>query len=364
MFESWIFDMDGLLAETESLWRIAETEAVDGLGLPFTEADFDLTMGMRMKDVAQLWHDRFDWGPTPTPGEVADQVVDRVIELTAGAVPLPGVVAALDLAHDLGMRVALCSSSDLRMVHAVTQAIGISDRFEVLHSAEGDSHGKPHPEPYLETARLLGVAPNNCLVFEDSVTGCVAAKAAGMTVVAVPGLVDRTNTRLGLADLVLTSLTDLNLDVLERLQGPGVYPSLVRPRFHLAFEVDDLSEARNFYGGILGCAEGRSAPDWVDFDLYGHQIVAHMVSDLTRAASTNPVDGQDVPARHFGLLLTVESWERLVARLRENNQKFIIEPQTRFQGEVGEQRTCFLLDPAGNALEFKAFSDDSQVFAT
>lgn len=139
-----------------------------------------------------------------------------------------------------------------------------------------------------------------------------------------------------------------------------------RPRFHLAIPVDDLAAARAFYGGLLGCPEGRSAPTWVDFDLHGHQLVVHL--DTTHAAGTrvrlrNPVDGEDVPVPHFGLVLTPRRWTELADRLRAAGQQFVIEPRTRFAGEVGEQSTMFLLDPSGNALEFKAFADDSQVFA-
>lgn len=135
-----------------------------------------------------------------------------------------------------------------------------------------------------------------------------------------------------------------------------------RPRFHYAFPVDDLSAARRFYGEVLGCAEGRSAGHWVDFDLYGHQIVAHLVARRTTAA-TNPVDGDDVPVPHFGLLLRPDEWRSLADRLVAAGTEFVIEPHTRFAGEPGQQSTMFVLDPAGNALEFKAFADDAMVFA-
>jgi extradiol dioxygenase family protein len=135
-----------------------------------------------------------------------------------------------------------------------------------------------------------------------------------------------------------------------------------RPRFHLAFPVDDLAESRRFYGDVLGCPEGRSAPDWVDFDLYGHQIVAHLVAERS-VRVVNPVDGDDVPVPHFGLLLTPADWQRLADRLRAAGTEFVIEPHTRFAGEPGEQSTMFVLDPSGNALEFKAFRDDAQIFA-
>jgi len=135
-----------------------------------------------------------------------------------------------------------------------------------------------------------------------------------------------------------------------------------RPRFHLAFPVRDLAEARAFYGGLLGCAEGRSAPDWVDFDFHGHQIVAHLAPPEA-AAPTNAVDGEQVPVRHFGVILDLDAWRALAERLKAAGTRFIIEPQIRFQGLPGEQATLFFLDPSGNALEFKAFADDAMVFA-
>jgi len=134
--------------------------------------------------------------------------------------------------------------------------------------------------------------------------------------------------------------------------------------FHIAFTVDDLDAARKFYGTTLGCPEGRSSSQWIDFDLFGHQIVAH----LRPAAAIdetyhNPVDGHDVPVPHFGVVLTMERWNALAERLREAGVAFVIEPYIRFKGEVGEQATMFFLDPAGNALEFKAFADMGQIFA-
>jgi uncharacterized protein len=135
-----------------------------------------------------------------------------------------------------------------------------------------------------------------------------------------------------------------------------------RPRFHLAFPVDDLAAARCFYGDVLGCPEGRSDDDWVDFDLYGHQIVAHRVHTAAGVRATNPVDGDDVPVPHFGLILDPDAWRVLADRLIAAGVEFVIEPHTRFVGEPGEQSTMFVLDPCGNALEFKAFADDSRIF--
>jgi extradiol dioxygenase family protein len=136
------------------------------------------------------------------------------------------------------------------------------------------------------------------------------------------------------------------------------------PRFHLAFPVTDLGEARRFYGAFMGCAEGRSSDDWVDFDFFGHQIVAHKVAAQDMADATSLVDGKNVPVRHFGVVTDRDTWDTLAAKFRAANVPFVIEPYVRFRGEPGEQATMFLLDPFGNALEFKAFADMNRLFAT
>ena len=134
--------------------------------------------------------------------------------------------------------------------------------------------------------------------------------------------------------------------------------------FHLAFPVDDLAAARAFYGGVLGCPEGRSSDVWIDFDFHGHQIVAHLVPGHRGDAGTNPVDGHDVPVPHFGVVLTMADWQALADRLSEAGTEFVIPPTIRFKGKPGEQATMFFRDPSGNAVEMKAFADDAMLFAT
>ncbi|MEQ8926542.1 MAG: VOC family protein [Fulvivirga sp.] len=134
--------------------------------------------------------------------------------------------------------------------------------------------------------------------------------------------------------------------------------------FHLAFPVNDLNEAHKFYTEVLGCKTGRSSDQWIDFDFFGHQVVAHLKPEEVSKNNTNSVDGEDVPVRHFGVILHWEDWEALSEKLKSKNIKFIIQPQIRFKGKLGEQATMFFLDPSGNALEFKAFKDNSQIFAT
>ena len=136
------------------------------------------------------------------------------------------------------------------------------------------------------------------------------------------------------------------------------------PPFHLAFPVDDLAAARRFYGDLLQCPEGRSADDWIDFSLHGHQIVAHLAPGAARPKASSAVDGEDVPVPHFGIVLPVGEWKALAERLVEAGVDFVIPPTVRFEGEPGEQATMFLCDPAGNALEFKAMDDPAKLFAT
>jgi extradiol dioxygenase family protein len=134
------------------------------------------------------------------------------------------------------------------------------------------------------------------------------------------------------------------------------------PPFHLAFPVHDLDSARAFYGGLLGCPEGRSADDWIDFDFFGHQIVAHLDSGMEKRRH-NPVDGHDVPVPHFGAVLDMAAWHRMAERLKAAGADFVIEPTVRFRGQPGEQATMFFLDPSGNALEIKAMTDPENLFA-
>ena len=134
--------------------------------------------------------------------------------------------------------------------------------------------------------------------------------------------------------------------------------------FHLAFPVHDLQATRDFFCNILGCKTGRSAERWIDFDFFGHQLVAHYVSEEEAPVQTNSVDEQSVPVRHFGVILSWDEWHALAEKLRTAGTKFLIDPNIRFEGEVGEQATMFFTEPCGNAIEFKSFKDMSQIFAT
>ncbi len=140
-------------------------------------------------------------------------------------------------------------------------------------------------------------------------------------------------------------------------------PTATLPPFHLAFPVHEIAAARQFYGELLGCPEGRSSPNWVDFNFYGHQIVAHLAPDECGHNQSSAVDGHDVPVRHFGAVLPMEQWQAMADKLTAVGTKFVIEPYIRFKGEAGEQATMFFLDPSGNALELKSFADLDSLFA-
>ncbi|WP_076999359.1 VOC family protein [Variovorax sp. KK3] len=146
------------------------------------------------------------------------------------------------------------------------------------------------------------------------------------------------------------------------MNAPTTNPALLSP-FHLAFPVHDLAAARQFYGELLGCPEGRSSNEWIDFNFYGHQIVAHLAPGETGTTALNAVDGHGVPVRHFGIVLPMADWDAMASRLKAAGTKFVIEPYIRFKGEPGEQATMFFMDPSGNALEIKAFGDIGQLFA-
>ncbi|HEY0884814.1 MAG TPA: VOC family protein [Ramlibacter sp.] len=143
----------------------------------------------------------------------------------------------------------------------------------------------------------------------------------------------------------------------------ALLPAAAMPPFHLAFPVHDLAAARRFYGELLGCPEGRSSAEWIDFNFYGHQIVAHLAPAECGHRRSSKVDDRDVPVRHFGAVRSIPQWNQLADRLKAAGTKFVIEPYTRFKGEVGEQSTMFFLDPSGNAIEIKAFADLDSLFA-
>jgi len=226
-FAASIFDMDGLLIDSEILWHEAEIEILGGLGVPLAVEGCRSTKGMFVDEVTAHWYALHPWpGATPTPDEVAVSVVDRVIELivTKGVLK-PGARHAIELCRSRGLPLAVASSSQYRLIDAALAHFGLRESFELVHSAEDEDYGKPHPAVFLSAAAKLGAPPRRCLVWEDAPAGVLAAKASSMTCIAVPEQGEGDHPAFGLADLVVDSLldvTDASLDALEHAATPGV----------------------------------------------------------------------------------------------------------------------------------------------
>lgn len=219
MIEAVIFDMDGLLIDSEPLWRIAETRAMNAIGVPMVEEDGFLTMGLRTDEVVEFWYARHPW-KDPSKREVEGAIVGNVIALIEErGEAMPGAVEAVRAVRDAGYRVGLASSSAMEIIRAVLVKIGLEDDFSVLQSAEHEPYGKPHPAVYIECARRLGVAPNSCLALEDSPAGVLAAKAAQMSCIAIPPHELRDDQRYCIADLQLDSIEQFGADTITALSA-------------------------------------------------------------------------------------------------------------------------------------------------
>lgn len=217
MIEAVIFDMDGVLIDSEPLWRVAETRAFNAIGVPMQEVDGFLTMGLRTDEVVEFWYARHPW-TEPTKREVEASIVRNVIALIQEeGKPLAGSVEAVRGMRAAGYRIGLASSSAMDIIEAVLATIGLRGAFDVLQSAEHEPYGKPHPAVYIECARALGVAPARCLAVEDSPAGVLAAKAAKMTCIAIPPPELATDGRYCIADLQLDSIQQFDAETVAAL---------------------------------------------------------------------------------------------------------------------------------------------------
>jgi sugar-phosphatase len=217
MINAVIFDMDGLLIDSEPLWRIAEIDILTPVGVPMTEEMAFSTMGMRTDEVVEHWHARYPW-VEPSLKEVEAQIVARVIELVRErGRALPGVYDVIDQLTARSMPLAIASSSSSEIIAAVIEQIGLVGRFQVVQSAEHEPFGKPHPGVYIAAARGLNVAPSNCLAFEDSANGVLAAKSARMRCIAIPEHAFREDRRFLIADAILNSMTEFDMTMLDQL---------------------------------------------------------------------------------------------------------------------------------------------------
>lgn len=212
-----IFDMDGVLIDSEPLWKIAEIEGFGKVGLNLTKTDCEETVGLRIDEVVRLWHRKVGWN-TLSVEQVADDIVDVLIrEIYEQGKALSGVYESLDMLRNAGYKIALATSSYQRIIHAVLDKLQIAHYFDEIHSAEFEKLGKPHPAVFLTTAEKLGVHPVDCLVIEDSFNGVLAAKSARMKVIAIPEKSHAYDQRLIIADKILDSLHDLQVDEARRL---------------------------------------------------------------------------------------------------------------------------------------------------
>jgi len=210
MISAVIFDMDGLLVDSEPYWQAAEIEVFGRLGVALTSTMCLNTVGLRIKEVVRYWYARYPWPDVDIDAVASEIVAELQQQLQSSAVEKLGVTACLTQLAALGVPLAVCSSSDLRLIETVVKRLEISDFFTILISGSDCQYGKPHPESYLKTAQQLGVQPQYCLVFEDSLTGCIAGKAAGMTVIAVPESHNLQSSRFDFCDLKLASLQDFD----------------------------------------------------------------------------------------------------------------------------------------------------------
>jgi HAD superfamily hydrolase (TIGR01509 family) len=219
VIEAVIFDMDGVLIDSEPLWRIAETRAMNAIGVPMVEEDGFLTMGLRTDEVVEFWYARYPW-TVPSKREVEGAIVGNVIALIEErGEALPGAVTAVRAMRDAGYKIGLASSSAMEIIEAVLSRIGLRDDFAVLQSAEHEPYGKPHPAVYIECARRLETAPGNCLALEDSPAGVLAAKAARMTCIAIPPHELRNDNRYCIADLQLDSIEQFTVETVATLSA-------------------------------------------------------------------------------------------------------------------------------------------------
>ncbi len=217
MIEAVIFDMDGIIIDSEPFWRQAEIDVFKGVDIHLTEADCLKTLGFRIDEVEDYWFERQPW-PNRQRGEISEKIVDQMVHyISTEGKAMDGVYHALDLFKSMNLPMAVASSSHMRLIHAVIKRLNIEPYFEILCSAENEEFGKPHPAVFISAAKALNVAPNKCLIIEDSPSGVIAARASKAKVIAIPEALNKDRAEMGIADITLSSLLDLNSKLIDSI---------------------------------------------------------------------------------------------------------------------------------------------------
>lgn len=344
MLRAAIFDLDGLLIDSEPIWRRTEVEVFASVGLAVTEAMCEATTGLRIDEVARLWYARARW-QGPSCEEVAARIVDRMIErVRAEGRAMPGAERAIDACAGAGLRLAVASSSPERLIAATLERLGLAPRFELLVSAEGERFGKPHPAVFVSAMDRLGVGADECVIFEDSLNGVLAAKAARAACVAVPAAHDRGDARFAIADRVLGSLEEVDGALLAGLARPA--PRAVRHVLTIlaAAEIEPLVA---FYREAFGWPITVRTPVYVELAIeHGRRLGIYQREGFGRNTGRVPFRVPEGELAPVELYLDAPDLDEAIARLERIGARALGPRAPRPWGD----EAAYFADPEGNVV--------------
>ncbi len=341
MMRAAIFDLDGLLIDSEPIWRRTEVEVFASVGLSLTEAMCEATTGLRIDEVARHWFARAPWEGASCE-EVAARIVDRMVErVRAEGEPLPGAREAIDVCARAGLRLAVASSSPERLIRAALERLGVADRFEVIASAEHEPLGKPHPGVFLACAARLGVAPTECVIFEDSLNGVLAAKAARALCIAVPSAIDRADPRFTIADRVLGSLEELRAWHLTAPASPRVTHALT------ILAASDFELLAVFYAEAFGWPVTVSTPVYIELAIeHGRRLGLYQREGFGRNTGQVPASIPSGELAPVELYLYADDVDGTLARLEGAGARVLSPLAPRAWGDDA----AYFADPEGNVV--------------
>lgn len=343
MLRAAIFDMDGLLVDSEPTWRRTEVEVLGSVGLALTESMCEATTGLRIDEVVRHWYARAPW-EGPSCEEVAARIVDRMVEhARERGAPLPGAADAVEACARAGLRLAVASSSPERLVAATLERLALADRFEVVVSAERERLGKPHPAVFLTAAERLGVAPTECVIFEDSLNGVLAAKAARAACVAVPSARDRGDPRFSIADRVVASSAEIDEALLASL---GHAPPPVRHVLTI-LAAREIAPLVSFYREGFGWPVTVETPVYVELSIDGaRRLGVYQRDGFGRNTGQVPVEVPPGELAPVELYLDAPDLEPALERLRRAGARELSPLAPRPWGD----EAAYFADPAGNVV--------------